>query len=101
MERKQKLDARGRKKQDKSNVPTITLNTLRNNAEKSAASMKKAHAEKMDGLSDEVNRPRKELPDIDKMKLNVDDSSLHKGKVLINAEVLNVRFGKGSSGRKD
>lgn len=94
MERKQKLDARGRKKQDKSNVPTITLNTLRNNAEKSTASMKKAHAEKMDGLSDEVNRLRKELPDIDKMKLNVDDSSLHKGKVLITAEGLNVRFGE-------
>lgn len=94
MERKQKLDARGRKKQDKSNVPTITLNTLRNNAEKSTASLKKAHAEKMDGLSEEVNRLRKELPDIDKMKLNVDDSALHKGKVLITAEGVNVRFGE-------
>ncbi|WP_126249266.1 ABC-F family ATP-binding cassette domain-containing protein [Chitinophaga rhizosphaerae] len=94
MERKQKLDARGRKKQEKSNVPTITLNTLRNNAEKSTASLKKAHAEKMGSISEEVNRLRRELPDIDKMKLNVDDSALHKGKILVNAQHLNVRFGE-------
>lgn len=94
MERKAKQDARGRKKQDKSNVPTITLNTLRNNAEKSAASLKKAHAEKMDGIAGEVNRLRKELPDIDKMKLNVDDSAMHKGKVLLTAQSLNIRFGE-------
>lgn len=93
MERKQKQDARGRKKQDKSNVPTITLNTLRNNAEKSTASLKKAHADKMENITEEVNRLRRELPDIDKMKLNVDDSALHKGKVLITASSVNVRFG--------
>lgn len=94
IERKQKLDARGKKKQEKSGVPTIMLNTLRNSAEKSAASLKKAHAEKMDGIADEVNRLRKALPDIDKMKLNVDDSALHKGKVLVTANELNCRFGE-------
>jgi ATPase subunit of ABC transporter with duplicated ATPase domains len=49
IERQQKLDARGKKKQEKEGLPTISMNTFRNNAEKSTARMKDVHEEKTSG----------------------------------------------------
>jgi ATPase subunit of ABC transporter with duplicated ATPase domains len=92
IERKQKLDARGRKKQDKAGVPTIMLNTLRNSAEKSTSRMKDMHAEKIGNISQELNDIRKELPDADKMKIGFDNSELHKGKILATARDMNFSY---------
>jgi ATPase subunit of ABC transporter with duplicated ATPase domains len=93
LERQQKLDARGKKKQDKAGVPTIMMNTLRNSAEKSTAKMKDVHAGKIDAIAKELGELRKELPDIDKMKMGFGDSVLHKGKVLITAQDVNAGYG--------
>lgn len=92
LERQQKLDARGKKKQEKAGLPTISMNTLRNNAEKSTSRMKDVHAEKTDAIAEEVNRLRKALPDKDKMKMGFDNSTLHKGKILITAKNINYRY---------
>lgn len=92
MERQQKLDARGKKKQEKAGLPTISLNTLRNNAEKSTSRMKDVHAEKTEAISQEVNELRKTMPDKDKMKIGFDDSALHRGKILITARDINYGY---------
>lgn len=92
-ERQQKLDARGRKKQEKAGLPTISMNTFRNNAEKSTARTKNVHAEKVGGIAQELNELRKELPFPDKMKLGFDNSVLHRGKVLFEAKGVNVSYG--------
>lgn len=94
MERQQKLDARGKKKQEKAGVPTIMMNTLRNNAEKSTAKSKQVHAEKLDGLQTQLQQLRDELPDADKMKFDFDDATLHKGKVLLTATGVNYQYGE-------
>ena len=91
-ERKQKLDARGKKKQEKAGIPTIAMNTLRNNAEKSTAKLKDAHTEKIDALGKAVSNMRKEIPDADKMKIGFYDSVLHRGKVLVNAKGINHAY---------
>lgn len=92
MERQQKLDARGKKKQEKAGLPTISMNTLKNNAEKSTSRMKGIHAEKMGVILQELTQLRSALPDIDKMKMDFDNSALHKGKVLITAKDLNLEY---------
>ena len=89
LERKQKLDARGKKNQDKAGLPTIVLNMMRNNAENSSSRLKSIHAEKVGTLSQELSELRKELPDTDKMKLGFDNSALHKGKLFVTAKDLN------------
>jgi ATPase subunit of ABC transporter with duplicated ATPase domains len=94
MERQQKLDARGKKKQEKAGVPTIMMNTMRNNAEKSTARIKDVHAEKLGTISAELNELRKELPDVDKMRFGFDHSTLHKGKILITAKNINYGYGE-------
>ncbi|WP_254412561.1 ABC-F family ATP-binding cassette domain-containing protein [Dyadobacter diqingensis] len=94
LERQQKLDARGKKKQEKAGLPTISMNTFRNNAEKSTSRMKDVHSGKVDAISHELSQLRKELPDVDKMKFGFDDSTLHKGKILITAESINAGYGQ-------
>ncbi len=92
IERQQKLDARGKKKQEKAGVPTIMMNTLRNSAEKSTAKTKQVHADKKEGLQTQLQQLRDELPDVDKMKFDFDDATLHKGKVLFTATDVNYQY---------
>lgn len=91
-ERQQKLNARGKNKQIKSGLPTISMNTLRNNAEKTSARTKTVHEGKRGTLQTELNQLRKNIPAIDHMKFELDDSSLHKNKLLVKAENLNHHF---------
>ncbi len=92
LERQQKLDARGKKKQEKAGIPTIMLNTLRNNAEKSTSKMKNVHTEKINGISNALQTLRAALPDLDKMKFGFHNSTLHKGKIIFKATGVNVAY---------
>lgn len=93
IERQQKLDARGKAKQEKSGVARIMMNTLRNNAEKSTSKTKEMHAGKIEHLSIELQEKRDTLPDLQKMKLRFDPSSLHQGKILFEAYDVNFSYG--------
>lgn len=95
IERKQKQDARGKKKQQKAGLPTIAMNTLRNNAQRSAAKIKEVHAGKANGLLAELADLRKDLPATDTIKMDFEDSALHRGKVLIDANGINVNYDAG------
>ncbi len=92
MERQQKLDARGKRKQEKAGVARIMMNTLRNSAENSTSKIKGAHAEKIDGISEELQALRNELPDVDKMRFGFDNTALHKGKILFTATGINHAY---------
>lgn len=92
VERQQKLDSRGKKKQEKAGVSRIMMNTLRNKAERSTSKIKSVHAEKIGGLSEELQALRSLLPDIDKMKFGFDNSRLHNGKILFRATSINFAY---------
>ncbi|TBO43143.1 ribosomal protection-like ABC-F family protein [Pedobacter kyonggii] len=92
IERQQKLDAKGKKKQEKAGLPTISMNTLKNNAEKSTAKLKAVHTEKLDHISSELNQLRSALPDADKMKIGFNQARLHKGKSIVEAKEVNFAF---------
>jgi ATPase subunit of ABC transporter with duplicated ATPase domains len=92
IERQQKLDSRGKGKQEKAGVARIMLNTLRNNAEKSTSKLKSVHAEKIGGISQDLQELRSSLPDLDKMKFGFDHSVLHRGKILFTATAVNFSY---------
>lgn len=92
IERQQKLDSRGKGKQEKAGVARIMMNTLRNNAENSTSKLKDIHAEKTGGILQDLQALRSALPDIDKMKFGFDNSALHKGKILFTAPDINVSY---------
>lgn len=91
LERQQKLDARGKKKQEKAGLPTIVMHAFKNNAEKSSSRIKSVHEDKKALLSQELGQLRAALPDINKMKMDLNNSALHRGKTLVSAK--NINFG--------
>lgn len=93
MERQQKLDAKAKKKQGKAGLPTIVMNTLRNNAERSTAHIKDVHENKIGDLKEKIAGLRKELPDKNKVKIGFDEHGLHKGKILVTAKDINFNYG--------
>ncbi|AYN01749.1 ABC-F family ATP-binding cassette domain-containing protein [Chryseobacterium sp. 3008163] len=92
LERKQKLDARGKGKQEKSGVARIMMNALRNNAEKNSSKLKSIHAEKINDISGDLRDLRSFVRNADQMKVNFNDSNLHSGKILISAEEINFKY---------
>ncbi|SFP92952.1 ABC-F family ATP-binding cassette domain-containing protein [Parafilimonas terrae] len=92
IERQQKLNARGKRKQEKAGLPTIVMNSFRNNAEKSTSKLKGVHAAKTASIENELQELRKALPDIDTMRFGFDDTLLHKGKILFRAENINFSY---------
>lgn len=101
IERKQKLDARGKQKQEKSGVARIMMNTLRNNAEKNTSKLKSVHAEKISGISGDLRDLRSSVRNSDQMKVNFNDSGLHSGKILMTVENVNYSFGSEKLWKKN
>ena len=93
LERQQKLDARGKKKQEKAGLPTISMKTFKNNAEKTNARIKSTHANKLNSISQELNELRASMAGIDKIKIDLDDPAFYKGKILIAAKDINYNYG--------
>ncbi|MBB6329006.1 ATPase subunit of ABC transporter with duplicated ATPase domains [Algoriphagus iocasae] len=93
VERQQKLDSRGKGKQEKAGVSRIMMNTLRNKAENSTSKLKSVHAEKIGGISQDLKSLRETVPGIDKMTFGFDNSQLHKGKILFSATDINFNYG--------
>ena len=92
IERQNKLDSRGKKKQEKSGVARIMMNTLRNKAENSSSKIKDVHAEKISGISEDLRLLRSSLPNIDQMKFGFNNTSFLKGKTLFKALEINYSY---------
>lgn len=100
-ERQQKLDSRGKGKQEKSGVSRIMMNTLRNKAENSTSKLKSVHIEKIGGISQDLKSLRSAVPGIDKMTFGFDNSLLHKGKILFSSTDINFYYENKSLWRND
>lgn len=94
LERKQRQDARGKEKHEKEGVSRIYMKKLKNNAESSAAKLKDVHVEKIESISDELKQLRQKLPDLRKMKMNLESSALHTGKALVCAQNINFEYSR-------
>src|SRR5690606_25967446 len=65
---------------------------FRNNAEKSTARIKGVHSEKVDSAAQQRDQLRDSLPGMEKMKIELENSVLPKGKPLIAAKEINFRY---------
>jgi ATPase subunit of ABC transporter with duplicated ATPase domains len=68
------------------------MNTLRNKAENSTSKLKSVHSEKIDNIRENLHSLKDNLSGIDKMKINFDNSHLHKGKILVKADQINFNY---------
>lgn len=91
-ERRDKQNVRGEKSNMKKGVPRIVLNSLQSKSEKSTAKLTGVHQEKAEKLTDERNRLRSSLSPVTLLKTDFNNSSLHRGKILITAEEINFSY---------
>lgn len=91
MERQQKHDVRGEKQNQKKGVARIVMGNLKSQAEKSTAKLKGIHADKTESIQDELRKLRSSAPSPSSLKTDFNSSSLHTGKILIDAQ--NINFG--------
>ncbi|MDR1054582.1 MAG: ATP-binding cassette domain-containing protein [Prevotellaceae bacterium] len=91
-ERKQRQDVRGKKKAEKNGVPRIMINTLKNSAEKSSSKLKKKHEKKIEAISEDLKQLREKIPESKELKVNLENASSHKGKILVTAQRINFAY---------
>lgn len=96
MERRQKTESRGEEQKKREGTPRIMMNTLRSGSEKITAKVKSAHAEKMAGIESELRDKCAELPAEKNLKVKIENSGLHYGKKLVDAEGVNYDYGGGN-----
>ena len=77
---------------NKTQVPRIMRNTLRNSAENTASKLRDKHAEIIDESAEKLSELKRQKESLKELKPNLGDASLHAGKLLINAEEVNFAY---------
>lgn len=93
IERKQKHEVRGEKSNKKKGIGKMAMHTLKDKAEKSSTKLQHTHTEKIESIASDLVGIRKELPLENTMKVDFKGTFLHDGKILVNAQKINYRFG--------
>lgn len=91
-ERKQRQDVRGAKKQQKAGTPRIMMGMMKNKAEVSSSKLKEVHAVKQAGIATDLTQLRKKLGQSITLKVDVNDATLHRGKILVSAKDVNFDY---------
>lgn len=92
LERQQKHDVRGEKQNQKKGIPRIMMGNLKSQAEKSSSKLKDIHSDKIGGVMQDVNEIRKNIPLLNNLKLNIESTLLHEGKILVDVKGINFRY---------
>ncbi|PUV24700.1 ABC-F family ATP-binding cassette domain-containing protein [Sphingobacterium athyrii] len=92
IERQNRLNNRGQKKQEKAGVARIMMNTLRNNAEKSTAKIKSVHQDKIGDIQSNLQGLRSTKAALDEIKIDLGNSIFPLGKSIIKATDINFQY---------
>lgn len=92
MQRKQKINARGNKKAWKEGLSKMAIHAAQNRAEESTSKLSDVHEQK-------IKEERRRLPELKqqqrklkKIKIDLNNSSLHTGKILFKADRINYTY---------
>lgn len=96
LHRQQKLNARGKKKQEKAGVSRIMMNTLRNKAEQSSSKLQSVHEEKIDSTKQKLSDLRAAIPEIDQMNFSFLTADMHRGKIVVDAQDINYAYAQNN-----
>lgn len=91
-EQRQKQDARGARQGEKKGLPRIVAGNLQRQAQQSSARLQDVHADRISGLSQELHELRGRVQEQSVLKIDLSQSGLHRGKVLVEATGLNFAY---------
>ncbi|QJX45828.1 ABC-F family ATP-binding cassette domain-containing protein [Hymenobacter taeanensis] len=93
-EQRHKQEARGKAQGLKKALPRIVAGGLKSKAQQSSAKLKEAHADKINGITQELHQIRGQLQEHQILKIDLAKSDLHRGKTLIEARAINFTYGQ-------
>ena len=92
-EQRQRLESRGHTQKAKAGTPRIAMGKLKDKAEQSSAKIKNEQAEKANDISTEIKAIKQTIQAEQLLKIEITNSGLHKGKVLVEAVEVNIAYG--------
>lgn len=91
-EQKQKNEVRGKKQKQKAGIPRIAMGTLKDKAQHSGAKLRNTQNEKLNEVSGNIKQIREDIEEDKVLKIDFNNSNLHKGKILIEAKEINFSY---------
>lgn len=92
-EQRQKQESRGHTQKVKAGIPRIAMGRLKDIAEQSTAKIKNEQREKVNDISTEIKAIKQTIQAEQLLKIEITNSGLHKGKILVEAEEVNIMYG--------
>lgn len=91
-EKRQKTESRGKAKGQSGSLPRIIAGGLKSKAEGSTAKALDVQDEKLAGLSENIKQIRGQIQQYQVLKIDIGSSTLHHGKILIDAVGITYSF---------
>ena len=92
VERRQRQDARGASHTASKSLPRIVANMRKNFAQRTTGNLKTRHDDKIDKINLEINQLETQAKEAEQLKINIDNSDLREGKLLIKAKKVNYAY---------
>ncbi len=97
MKRKQKRNARGINKARKKGLSKMEISAALERSEESTSKLSNVHEEKIKDELQRLPELKQQQRKLKKIKIDLDNSSLHTGKILFNAEQINYSYPESAS----
>lgn len=93
-EQRQRQEIRGKAQGQTQGLPRIVAGHLKRHAEQSTARLKEVHGDKLQDLADSRRQLKAQIQASQVLKTGFGPSELHRGKLLIDAQAVQFRFGQ-------
>lgn len=94
-EQRQKKEARGKSQGQTNSLPRIIAGGLKSKAEQSTAKVLDTQQEKTAGIAENIQQLRSKIQQYQALKIDINSSGLHLGKLLIAADKISYSYGNG------
>ena len=101
IERQNKHSSRGEKKNEKKGIARIVMGNLKNQSENNAAKLKNTHSNKIENITNNLSEIKKQINLSQKLKLDIQNATLHEGKTIVKATDLNLKYNENFLWKND
>lgn len=100
-ERRQRLESRGSAQTAKKSLARIVANTRKASAQQTTSNLADKHSKKIEDINKSIQKLQQNIDNTHKIRIAVEDSVLHQGKILIEAVGINYAYNEKNIWKKN
>ncbi|GAA4323683.1 ABC-F family ATP-binding cassette domain-containing protein [Mucilaginibacter gynuensis] len=93
-EQRQKKEIRGKAAGQTNSLPRIIAGGLKSKAEQSTTRVLDRQHDKAEGITEQIRQLRSQIQQYQVLQIDISSSSVHRGKLLVDARRINFRYGE-------